>query len=84
MCFCRRRIGYVETTMNLSGSKTLIGILIAAIPNVAQLFGYEVAAGFSDEASQAVNEIITIIGLAFATYGRLVAQAPGWLAKKGE
>lgn len=68
----------------MNGYKTLIGAAIAAVPALASLFGFEVAPGFSEEANAAVTDILALIGAAIAIYGRLVAQTPGWLVKKGE
>lgn len=68
----------------MTGYKTILGALIAAVPTLAALFGFDVAPGFSEEANAAVTDILTLIGAAIAIYGRLVAQTPGWLIKKDQ
>lgn len=54
-------------------SKTIWGLLIAAAPTVAQLFGYQLGANFATEAAATVDQVVQLAGLAFATYGRLKA-----------
>lgn len=66
----------------LTGYKTIIGALIAAVPAVANLLGFDVAPGFSEQANQAITDILALIGGAIAIYGRLAAQTPGWLVKR--
>jgi len=66
----------------LTGYKTMIGAVIAATPSIAALFGYDVSESFAGEASSLVDAIITLVGAAIAVYGRLVAETPGWFAKK--
>lgn len=54
-------------------SKTMLGILIAALPQIAQLAaanGIEVAAASDPQ----VQTVVTIAGLLFAAYGRLKAK----------
>jgi hypothetical protein len=65
----------------LSGFKTIIGALIAAMPALAGLFGYDVAPRFGEEATELIEDSIVLAGTIIAIYGRLVAQAPGWFAK---
>jgi len=45
------------------------------------MLGYHVAPGFSEQATQLLMDIVTLVGAAFALYGRLVATVPGWFAK---
>lgn len=58
-------------------SKTLWGVLVAALPTVLGLFGYKVAdvAAFSAGADSLVDSGITLAGLALAAYGRFKATA---------
>lgn len=58
-------------------SKTLIGVLIAALPSLAKAFGYEISdvASFTAGASEAVDGIIALVGSALAVYGRITATA---------
>jgi len=62
---------------SLFASKTLWGVVIAALPTVLALFGYKVAdvAAFTAGADQLVDGIITLVGSALAIYGRLKATA---------
>ncbi|QGH72432.1 MAG: hypothetical protein [Siphoviridae sp. ctpQM7] len=64
------------------GYKTFLGIFLAAAPTLANLLGYDIGSTFSDEFPKAVEDVVTIVGLCVALYGRLVAQSPGWLAKR--
>lgn len=68
--------------MNLSGYKTFLGIAIAAVPTVAQILGFETSPGFAQDATELVEQLLQIAGLALALYGRLTASSPGWFAKK--
>lgn len=66
----------------LSGYRTFIGLFVAAIPNIATLFGYEVAPEFSQQANEFIESAITILGLLIALYGRMKATVPGWFARR--
>ena len=66
----------------MQGYRTILSAVIAAIPALAGLLGFEVAPGFTEEATQTALEIITIAGAIAAVYYRLKATAPGWLVKK--
>lgn len=66
----------------MNGYKTYAGLLIAAVPTIASAFGFDTSTGFSEQAMEVTESIVTIIGLALALYGRLVAVVPGWFAKK--
>lgn len=68
----------------LSGSRTIISAVIAAIPSVANLFGFEAAPGFTEQATEIVMSVVTIGGALAAIIFRLKAEAPGWFAKKPE
>lgn len=67
----------------MNGFKTYVGIVIALAPTVAHLFGYTLTPSFTEQFPETVDTIVQLLGLAFATYGRLVATAPGWLSKEG-
>jgi hypothetical protein len=58
---------------SILSSKTIWGILIAAAPTVAQLFGYQLGENFATEAAATVDQLVQLAGLALATYGRLKA-----------
>ncbi len=58
---------------SILASKTIWGILIAAAPTVAQLFGYQLGANFATEAAGTVDQLVQLAGLAFAAYGRMKA-----------
>ncbi len=70
----------VETMM--SGKKTYIGIVIAMVPVIAGLFGYDVNSGWSEEATLAMDEIIVLVGGLIAAYGRTKAVVSGGFVKK--
>lgn len=67
---------------SLSGSRTYIGLLIALIPTVANLVGYEVSATFSEDFTALAEDLIALVGIAIAFYGRAVATTQGLLVKK--
>jgi hypothetical protein len=65
----------------LQGKKTYLGILVAALPTIAGLFGYNVSVEGSTElvdllgsAIVELEELITAGGLLFAAYGRRVTK----------
>ena len=66
----------------MNGAKTYLGLLIAALPTVANLLGYDVSANFSAEAEEVLTDLITLVGLAFAFYARSVATVPGWFSRR--
>ena len=66
----------------MSGYKTYIGIIVALTPTVANMLGYSVSPSFDGQFTDLASAIVQIAGLAFAAYGRAVAQSPGWFAKK--
>ena len=64
-----------------NGKKTYIGILVAALPTIAGLFGFDVAAGGASEIGALLTEFITGAeelfvtgGLLFAAWGRKVSK----------
>jgi hypothetical protein len=68
----------------MNGYRTIVSAVIAALPALANLLGFEVAPGFSEEATEAVMDVITVGGTIAAIYFRLKATVPGWFAKKPE
>ena len=60
---------------SLFASKTLWGVLITALPVVLNLFGYQIAdaSAFTAGSEELTNEIVTLIGVGIAVYGRIVA-----------
>lgn len=64
-------------TKSILASKTLWGVLIAALPTVLGLFGLHVtdAAQFTADAGQIVDQVITLAGSVLAVYGRVKATA---------
>ena len=62
-------------TKNLLQSKTIWGIIIAALPTVLGLFGLEVSdvGAFTEGASALVDDGVTLAGSLLAIYGRIVA-----------
>jgi len=81
MIFYLLTLFYIMAEM-LKGYKTYVGIIIALAPNIAHIFGYQLSASFASEFPAQIDTFITIAGLIFAAYGRLKAEAPGWLSKK--
>lgn len=65
----------------MSGYKTYIGIIVAIAPTVAQMFGYQLTGNFAGQFTQSADDIVALVGAAFAIYGRLKATVPGWLAR---
>lgn len=68
--------------MNLSGYRTYIGLIVAAVPTIAGIFGFDTAANFTPEVTELFEQLLTLIGLGIAFYGRAKATVPGWFAKK--
>lgn len=66
----------------LDGYKTYLGIIVAVAPTIASMFGYTLAPEFGEQFTAIAFDIITLGGAAWAIYGRLKAQTPGWLARK--
>lgn len=58
----------------LKGFKTYLGIGIAALPQIAPALGLTVSGDDAALISQAVDSIITTIGLILAAYGRFVTK----------
>lgn len=50
-------------------SKTILGILVAAAPQILEVAGVQIA----EQSSPEVSAIVTIAGLLLATYGRAKA-----------
>lgn len=66
----------MKTIASFLGSKTIWGLVIAAVPTVAKLFGFELAGDFTAQLSALIDQLVTLGGLAFAAYGRAVALRP--------
>jgi len=62
-------------TKSIFASKTMWGILVAALPTVLGLFKFQVSdiAAFTAGAEELINSAVTIVGLAGAAYGRFKA-----------
>ena len=56
-------------------SKTLWGVLIAALPTVLSLFGYKVGdvVAFTEASNLILDNAVALGGSALAIYGRIVA-----------
>ena len=63
------------------GMNTYIGIVVAFAPTLLSWLGYTPTPAFSEEFPQTLSAIITVLGTAYAVYGRARAQASGWIAK---
>jgi len=66
----------MDTIKNILGSKTVWGLVITAIPTVANIFGYSVTEGFSEGVAGLVDQTAQLVGIAIALYGRAVALKP--------
>jgi Flp pilus assembly protein TadB len=66
----------------LDGAKTLIGVLIAALPTLATLLGYDTSPDLTGDLTEIGAGIMTIIGVGVAIYGRIVANGPMWFTKR--
>lgn len=62
-------------TKSLFQSKTIIGIVIAALPTLLGLFGYQVSdvTAFAAGSEDAINSLVTLAGSAVAVWGRVTA-----------
>ena len=65
----------------LNGLNTYIGIAVAVAPSIAHLFGFSVTPQFNTDFGDTVAAVVTLLGTAFAVWGRLRASTPGWFAK---
>lgn len=66
----------MKTIASFLTSKTIWGLVVAAVPTVAKLFGFELAGDFTAQLSALIDQLVTLGGLAFAAYGRAVALHP--------
>lgn len=62
-----------ETPKMMNGFKTYTGIIVAAAPTIASLFGYEMTTEGQGVLSDNLDKILELCGLLYATYGRFVA-----------
>lgn len=62
-------------TKSVFASKTIWGVVIAALPTVLALVGYKVSdvAAFTSGAEEIVGAIVTLAGSAVAIWGRISA-----------
>lgn len=66
----------------IDGKKTVIGIVVAIVPMVAKLFGYDVTTEFTTGAETSINELVALVGGLYALYGRAVTNGKPFFAKK--
>lgn len=66
----------------LDGKKTYIGILVAATPTIAGLFGYNISVegagelgGILENVMVNIETVIETVGLMIAAYGRIVTKS---------
>lgn len=66
------------TTKKWYASKTIYGIAITFIAVIAKMLGFELPEGQTVAGlnMQTVNDIVAMLGLGLAVYGRKVAKAP--------
>ena len=64
-------------TKSILSSKTIWGVVVAALPTIATMLGYKIAdaSAFTANASQIVDGLLTLGGSALAIYGRIKATA---------
>lgn len=62
-------------TKSLFTSKTIIGVVIAALPTILGLFGISVSdlPGFTANVDQIANGLVELFGSGLAIYGRIKA-----------
>jgi len=58
---------------NVFASKTIWGVIIAALPGILKIFGIDVAPGFSEHAQALIDGGITLFGSLLAFWGRITA-----------
>ena len=63
------------------GYRTYIGLIVALVPTLANLFGYHATPAFSAQFPELADQFLQLLGLAVAFYGRAVSTSPGFLAK---
>ena len=64
------------------GARRTACMLITLIPGLMQLLGFEVAPGFTEDATQIIEGAITIIGVGVTLWGIIAAKGPMWFQKK--
>lgn len=67
--------------MELQGYRTYISIIIAVLPTVVGMFGFQLADGALDQIASLLGDLITIGGAIAAFYFRAKAEVPGFLVK---
>lgn len=67
----------MNETKSILSSKTIWGVVIAALPTVLGLFHLRIAdlSAFTSGATEIVDTVITLAGAVFAAYGRIKATA---------
>ena len=73
----------LSTIQNALKSKTVWGVVIAALPALLGLFNVQISdiPAFTAGATETVDGLVTLVGSAIAIYGRAVATA-GLVSKK--
>lgn len=66
----------------LDGLKTILGILITLSPLIGTAMGYETSPDFNGDTTEIASAFVALVGGAITFYGRIVAKAPLWFAKK--
>ncbi len=64
----------MENSKFILKSKTIWGVLIAAVPTILAQFGYDM--GNPELLNGIVNEIFEVVGAVLAVFGRIVAEGP--------
>ncbi len=58
----------------IPGAKTYLGIALTMFGTVAQMLGWDWWAAIGGDVQTIANQILAVVGLAVATYGRAVAK----------
>jgi len=64
------------------GTNTYIGLFMAMAPLILSWFGITPTPAFNEQFPAVASAIITLLGTAYAIYGRARATMPGWFAKQ--
>lgn len=65
-------------------SKTIIGLLVSAIPTLAVLFGINISEDDTVMIAQTADSVIQLMGLVYAAYGRFVTTGDKLYVKKSK
>jgi len=64
-----------------NGTNTYAGIIVALAPTILSWAGFAPTPEFNNEFAGTLSAIITLVGGAYAIYGKLRHQIPTWVKK---